>query len=60
MDALLRVFHGGPIAPSGIDHNKYFFALDNKMLEQESEYRKIKVAARYYHFPAKMLVLFFK
>ena len=58
MDALLRVFHGRPIAPSGVDPKKYFLALDDKMLEQESECTKIEVAARYYHFPANIFVLF--
>ena len=60
VDGLLQVFHGRPIAPSGVDPTKYLLALDDKMLQQESERTLIEVAARYYLFPAKVLVLFFK
>ena len=59
MDDLLRVFHGRPIAPSGVDPKKYLLALDEKVLQEESERSTIAVAARYYYFPAKMFVLFF-
>ena len=59
MDALLRVFHGRPIAPLGVDSKKYLLALDEQMLQQESERSLIEVAARYHHFPSKMLVFFF-
>ena len=46
VDALLRVFHARPIAPSGVDPKKYLLALDEKLLKQESECSKIEVAAR--------------
>ena len=59
MDDLLQVFHGRPIAPSGVDSKKYLLDLDKKVLQEESERSTIAVAARYYCFPPKMFVLFF-
>ena len=57
---LLKVLHGRPIAPSGLDATKYPLALDGKLLQQEQERTTIAVAARYFCFEASMLfVLFF-
>ena len=55
---LLKVLHGRPIAPSGLDATKYPLALDGKLLQQQQERTTKAVAARYYSFEAFLVLLF--
>ena len=46
VELLLRVLHGMPVAPVGVQHTQIKLALDEKLLEQDKERLGIEVAAR--------------
>ena len=46
VELLLRVLHGMPVAPVGVQHTQIKLALDEKLLEQDQNCLGIEVAAR--------------